>query len=1240
MIGYEGRRALLDDADEWVNIPFVVREFMKQLNDEAQASRAMMETLRREQKENNLLLRRVMQKQADLDIDNTRNIMSLSHQASRAALHSTEKRHAEQLQSLRKKTERLEDKMQHISAQVEELSQVALSSASTGSAFGELKGLVTTLNTKTETTERLLRDHIDAYTVGQKSTESLVNAAALAAVTDFQKALKDQLNIYRAEQSGLEKSLRLLQEASTSQKEESSRIRGICGELSQVLEADRKTSTDRLTSCFNTVEKLEKLCVAHHAALEARLKRTEEACVERESIAREEAKSLYAELRGVVKGDQAETQQRCYELAEELRMVKEQQRRLTEQLTAANHESESVAQRGVKQIKDIAARLASLETEVEQFSSSFVARRDHQKEQRQTQDSLDAVRSSVTDTVASFQAQVQHLAASLKTMRAEQGEDNDWLHNELGRIGTIVGYASQQHGKQERQVTSLCEIVHNLSVAVEGLQKGCGTAAAPSSAPAASVVQANPPEGGTKTEVPAAWETWRLTLVKDIEEKIAAAVPQNTQPHASPPVLERVSQQLNELTAKVDGGAKYTHAIISQQMDQMRQTVKDEVTHQLQSHSALREAAPALVEVEAVKRRVAGIELDLQTLSTRAERSHTDSEGGNLSSANAVVQRLHEVEEAVDDFRRRLLELGEHVIGVDQRSSELARSGYDMEAQLQDQQRIALKLGADLTEALERLLQTEQSLSRYQSMMTLQLSEVRACLEKWKCDAAAAPTAAAPSVEPSARVQNGVASSGANADGALMSRSASVAHLTETVERLCAQVTRMEAETLQAVRADLEAIRNEGTAATVPKIRTDDAYPTSSAALDAEGVHAIYEKLQRRLGVEESSRREAEATLRAVEARLLAVETCVSELLSSPTHGTSPPAGDAGLAATKAAVANFSDELARCHERLDSIQEQLSSSACRCSSNGECARELEREAQRQDVHHLQQQLGQLQGSMHAFVASQLRTEMCGVKPTLIEAAAAAAVLCCEDMLRASAASAATAVDAQAYTEGLRSLRVAVEEIQRRLEERISSVLEGRHRVENIEQELRTAAEGLKALEKTQSELRCGLESALSAHESHQRDLSRQLEAVVRSMEANIEEVRAEVQKPTAVPTAEPGEVNGCVEKLSDDEKAAWAAEVVNSMEATYYTRTLLEERLENIWSSMISLLTRKEDVSAVHEKLNGLHQLMQEELQIELQRLEEQMANQLAEKVSLANLQDILERHIANSDTDSDGAVL
>ncbi|KAG5502009.1 hypothetical protein JKF63_04280 [Porcisia hertigi] len=1239
MMGYEGRCVLLDDASEWVNIPFVVRELMKQLNDEAKASRAVVHTLQQEQKETNVLLRRVMQKQADLEIDNARNLMSLNQHASQVVHISTEKRHAEQIHHLHKKTERLEDKMQFLSANIERLSQSTLSPPGASDSLHDLKGLVTSLTTKVETTEGILKDYINAQTVVQKPSESLVEAAALAAIRDAQKVLKGQLDAYSAQLRGAEKTMRRLQEATSFQKEESARIRVKCEELSQVVESDRKTSQDRFTSCFHTVEKLEKLCSAQHAELGERMGRAEDMCRGCESRSREESKSLYSELRSFVIDDQTESQHRTNKLAEELRILKEQQRCLAEQLATVGNEVETGSQHAAKQLKDTSVRLVSVETELEQFGLTLVSRRDYQKEQRQTQDSLDEVRKSVADSMAAFQSQAQQLAASVKTMRTEQGEDNDWLHNELGRLSTIVGYTSQQREKQERQVTSLCEIVHNLSVAVEALQKGCGAAAAPSPAPTASPTQRSSPESHSNAEVLAAWETWRSAFAEEVDAKIAAAVSSSSLPHTPSPVLERVSQQLNELTAKVDGGAKYTQAIVSQQMDQMRHTVRDEVTHQLQVHPALREVTPALVEVEAVKRRVAGMELSLQTLSAHADRMRTEAEHVGLSLTDRVLQRVVVAEEAIDDFKRRLLELGEHVMSADQRCNHLVRGAHEMEVQLQEQQRMTLKLGTDLTGALESLLHTEQSLCRHESSTALQLAEVHTWLERWRRGTQATLTLAATTVEPPCSERNGAPSPETSTGDVCERQSGLAAQLAGTVERLSVHVARMEAGTLQAMRADLEALRSECAAATARKIDKDDVSLHTAGAYDTKREKAAYQELRRRIDDEESSRREAEAAFHALEGRLLAVESRVSELSALP-KATSPPADKEDSIATPAALGRCVDGLSRCHERLDVVEQQLTRNACCCSSDGGCTSEVKRDVHYQDVHGLQEQLGQLQESIHGFVTSQVRSEMCEAESAMVEAAASVAVLRCQDALRVAADASTAAVDVRAIEERLAVLQAAVEGMQHTFEGDISTLLEGRGRVEELAQTLGATVDGLSALRTAQSELCSELKRAQSSHQGHLQDLSHQFETLVSGTETKVEELRARLRESTVVSVAESCEAGDGAQRPPDFATKAWVEKMLDSIQANYYTKALLEERLENIWSSMIGLLARKEDVSAVHDKLNGLHQLIQEEMQIELQRIEEQLENQLAEKASLANLQDILEHQISSSDADSDDATI
>ncbi|KAK7198210.1 hypothetical protein NESM_000777900 [Novymonas esmeraldas] len=1169
MMGYEGRCVLLDDAGEWVNIPFVVREFMKQLNDESQASRALVEALRHEQKETNQLLRRVVQKQADLEMDNTRNMLSLGH---RAAQDSADKRQAEHILSLRKKTERLDDKVQRLCAAVDQMSQPTLPAACANGALDEVKGLVTRLADNAESTERLLKSHMAAAAEAHRSTESLVSAATLAGVAETQSAMQLRLTDSAARQSSTERSVQDLHVAVNAVKEVSLHLRQKCSELSQSVETDRKESKSRLASCFQTVERLAELCAAQHAELEGRLKRTSDALHTSDTRSRDEAKSLYAELRSLVKEGQDQTHQRCLELAEELRAVKEQQRRLTEQNEAVLHESEATAQRSARQAKDTATRLASVEADVKELGSTFVTRRDFQKEQRQVQDALDAARATASGATAALQSQLQQADASIKAIRAEQGEDNDWLHIELGRVGTAVGYASQQREKQERQVTSLCEIVHNLSVAVEVLQQGRKPGpTAPSPPAAAARTPSGSPEVGEGSAIPDAWVEWRSAFVADVEARLTAAATATAPPPAPPPALERVSQQLNELSAKVDGGAKYTQAIISQQVDHVRHAVKDEVAQQLQSHAALREVAPALIEVEAVKRRVAGVEHEVQTLSARADRWHASSDAsGGLSSAEPTLRRLVALEETVGVSGRRLQELGEHVADIDQRDHRLARGAREMEAQLQEQQRLALKLGADLTAALEGLLRTEQSLSQHQSSTTLQLAEVHLSLERWRGEFASMQSAAAASAErPSGASEDGSGACDSGADGPLTSLQGDVAHLAATVERLSARLTQL--------AADCDGVRGE-------------------AAVTAAGASESRDELNRRLDDGESAQRETLASLRAVGGRLEVVEARVSELLSASAMKAESQETDA------AAVRRCVDEVAQCHERLSAFQRVLDTHPCRPSSDVVAAGNTGADVQGEEVHRLKEQLERVLADMPASVSAQVRAELRSAEPFLTDSAAAAASARCDDALAAFSGSVAVAEAAAA--ERLASVQAAVDHLRESVAKRDSRDAEA-------ERALRAAVNDIHALEVVHSELRRDVEQARLAQEAHQRVVALQLEG-------------------------RPVEPRDSAAALSDDVRAAWKAEVMETVQDTYYTRALLEERLENIWSSMISLLARKEDVGAVHDKLSGLHRLVQEELQIELERLEEQLANQLAEKVSLSNLQDILERHVIDSSTDSD----
>lgn len=1181
MLGYEGRCVLLDDAGEWVNIPFVVREFVKQLNDESHATRAMVESLRQEQKETNLLLRRVLQKQADLEIDNQRNALSINQHASRAVRDSVEPRHAAQLEHVRKKTDKLDDRMHQLSERVEALSKsVGASAATAAEAVADVKSSIADLTRSTQAAAQALDSHARSLAEVQQAARGRVDPAEWAAVREAQESMARELAECRKRDSDARRDGEAVQGALSIQQAECDRMRGVCEGLHQAAESDRRTFTERLTACLRTVEKLEELSMVRHAEGEARWKRIEQQLQSGELKIREEGKTHFAELRGLLREREHETHERTLELAGELRSVKEQQRRAAEEQADARTETAALSQRIAKQTRELAGQVDGVAAEVQQLSCTVAQLKGQQGEQAALQASLNTLKQSLNDSVGAAQTQAQQLAASMKTMRTEQGEDNDWLHNELGRVGTVVGYVAQQREKQERQVASLCEIVQNLSSAVASLEaeRAGRAAAAPGKGEPSTVTAAAP------VEVPSAWEEWRASLQKEVEARLAAGPPASANV-----AVERVSQQLNELTAKVDGGAKYTQALLSQQAEQLRYAVREEVSHQLQSHAALREVAPALVEVEAVKRRLAAAELGVQTLTTDAGGS-----GGASLDALQHQRRLAHTEEAVDGLKRRLLELAESVTGVDERGSEVARRVDDVDARVRDQQRVVLKLGTDLTAALESLLHTEESFSLHEAATTRQLTELRRDLDVWRGETTEAT----------------VASSVDREAGASVARcQADVTRLAAAVERLSTQVARHDEAALRATPADPQPAQS-GQASPPPASAAAPPPQALAHLCEVGGVTAAVEAVQGRLAALESSHTVAGGALQTLTGRVDAMERCLAEVVD-------------GVANT----AQCADAVAQCQARLDAVEQQQ----VQLQHATEARRSPPPPQPTPPVPPPALDRAEEEAQVRDVVASQLRT----VESAWVDAAAVAAALRCREELTLAATAASTAVAGDAAAHVAR-MQAVVEEVRHCLDACVAGVGDCQHRTLAVEATVGLAAGRLHALETTHDDLREELQTLHAMHAAHAQETLSQVQSIADGAAEKVREVEKAVRA-AAPPSdaAPPGSSTHTASGL-DAVKQVWLAEAIASVQATVYTKAVLEERLENIWASMVDLLARKEDVIVVHDKLNGLHRLMQEEMQIELERREEELANQLAEKVSLTNLQDILEHHFGRSSSDAD----
>lgn len=1229
-MGYEGRSLLLDDGEEWVNIPIVVREFMRQLNDEAQASRSVIDSMRREQKEANQLLRRVMQKQADLEMDNARNTLSLNR-VTQAPQDTTQKRHTEQIHYLRKKQERLDEKVQLLASRINSTA-AAEAAAPAGPSASELASKVESLFAKVDNFSADLRAAVQASRKDQHSVESLVMSSVAAATADAESAFKTRSGDLEMRLNTVEKVGQAHQDALETQRHEWQKLRSLCSELADMIEKDRQTSKGRLDGCFQMVEKAETLYAAQRNGVEAEIHRLESAMEASLGKIRDDAKSSYVELRELVACEQHEATLRCNELAEELLSVKQQQRLLQEQV--ADAETDSAAVRALRLAKELSVRIGDMEASVEQHDSAYLPRREHQKLQQETQKTLDELKAAHEETKTNYQSQVQVLRQSVKALRDEQGEDNDWLHNELGRLNSILSYATQQRGKQERQVTSLCDIVHNLSVAVEALQTGrtkCtpnATGATASATPPAAAPQNSLPDGAGQSVddvdvnvgVPPSWVAWRTEFIKDVEVKLCGASSLQQR-------CERLSHQLNELTAKVDGGARYTQSVATQQLEQVRQSVKDEVQRQLLAHSALRELTPALVEVEAVKRRVAGLEFEAQSAAARAEKWRGDG-AGDLSDANVsnsdVLRRLVSAEDSVDGFKRRLLELSEHAITAEQQRNTTTRTVHQLELRLQDQERVVAKLGADLTMALESLLRTEESLSQHQQATASQTARARALLDEWKSEVMAFAEAKANSAASSVAL--------ASTQSTVERLQAELASATTAVERLRAEVTGELARQLRSTRAELMAIQQDGVAAAYR--RCDEAISGAAAAAEAveraQGeARSVRAELRRSLADRDNNLRVISERLAAVEAAAAAAAHISSAGSQAPVIvPESAPAPPSPSEQGAALARSTEEELRACHSRLDAQQQRLDTVAEDLFST---AAERD-EATRREWQVMRDTLrDEMLAWVTTYAAAQSKKHREEMRALVDEA------------VRSTLATTRQVAMPEIKTEGSGDAdsvetRQLVTDVQRNLEGRLAEVAAAQRK--EVAQVL-SEVEGMRV---AHAELRREVRDTLAGqHERHEAVVQEIRDALDGSKDASA--LTAETASP-GLPQP-PTSANVCFGKkqqaspprqwsdaaAEEVEKVArkWRDEVLQTVRAEHYSASLLEERLKNIWSSMIGLLARKEDVVAVNEKLKGLYQLMQEEMQLEMEKLENRLAGQLAGKVSLTGLQDVLEEHFADS---------
>ncbi|KEG07650.1 hypothetical protein DQ04_09181020 [Trypanosoma grayi] len=100
---FSARDAVLNDDEEWFNIPAVVRSFLRQLNNEVQNNRLACDALLQSQREQDGLLKGVASKQMEREFQMTKTVLALQQDRQ------------EDQTSLRELVENMRDQMRHLS---------------------------------------------------------------------------------------------------------------------------------------------------------------------------------------------------------------------------------------------------------------------------------------------------------------------------------------------------------------------------------------------------------------------------------------------------------------------------------------------------------------------------------------------------------------------------------------------------------------------------------------------------------------------------------------------------------------------------------------------------------------------------------------------------------------------------------------------------------------------------------------------------------------------------------------------------------------------------------------------------------------------------------------------------------------------------------------------------------------------------------------------------------------------
>lgn len=1091
-MSFHDRVAVIEDDEEWLNIPPVLRKLLRHLNEENEHNRALTEALRQEQRDTNLLLRRLIQKQTDMELDFARSNLLLA----------TKPHHSN--------TGDLDDGDDRARADVLLRKQITKTAERVKTLEGKIKNLAPQPAADTGIAGRL--DAIEEQSKQQNNlhTEKIAQLESTIA----------------ANQSQLEAAVRQLSERSDQQKQH----------------GDQQTAL--AVQVIDNVKTMEETCADIKAfvnGLDDELAERDEAFEKKHQIADRRFATVQCALEGIhdhlaeEKRITAEVQQNMREQStEQTKTLLDKQRADVQKLVAASRQQTSDFERkfdrsrreqddhlhnSALKYQEMAHKfdqqfipdLAAVTRRHESFHKKITAVEDTVATLQDESVRRDRAAAALTDAaavekrasleaVATLREQLQRLSAAVAESKQANGHEWSTMRGDMAAVQKSLQENSQDDDRVDAKVVRLSEVVHAMSGVVQMVEKRVD--AVQQHQQLAPVPQ--PP----KMEIPQPVEPLR----RAVEDAAAMFREESTTSRDAQRAL--TSQQ--DATAMRVSQMERRLADLSLSIDYLKQKPTPPATLPAWAEKSLRELSPTLVEMEAIKRRITTVE------ATREE---------SRTSKNSEVQRREELQlqvaDSLEDTRRRVLELSRRLLAQEQQVASLSRSrgaaraftsadsddedthGGSNSAAPSTRSTLA-RLAHDVTEVLEKIFVTEQTLARVREDVGARVGELQKRVEI--CET--------------------------NCDGRQIAAIVDVRVAEES-------------------RKNTDALDELGTRITAAA----DTAAAAAAAHEHNTKHIRNQKIDEQSATAAEQFRNVRESVSAQAAEVGRLSAAVAAL---EARGEAENRSDAPDRPSSAEVAEVR---AHVYQHAELLQAQAA------TLRGIVEETIPHWQQRAD-RRMQELKGQLE-------QTQERCDEISSKPTATAAEAPSSAPEIADLLD----------HLGALTRRIAGVEVALSAQERDQQRRF---------MEAEEASEMAAAE---------------IESRLGSFADRIRHL----------------DTGAVAAPPPAAATANAS--HGAVDALRGE-----LAALGRELREYAYPRAQLEERLENLWLSIVSLLARKADAEDLARRVEGLHELVREEAEARLRAVQVDVDAVLADKVGLQELQDMLEnRALGDGNDDHQG---